>query len=109
MNPPEISALSKEYVRVRVQLKVNGIDTNPTSDAVSMAFMSGTTAPSTGDFKTGSWETDATTSPATYWARCLVGPGGGVITLTAGLYNVWLQITDSPEVPVRKCGLLRVI
>lgn len=105
---PEISASSLEYVMVPVYAMASGAVVNPTSDAVAMAFMSSTAAPSSGDLKTASWETDATTEPDTYIARCLVGSGGAV-TLTAGTYSVWVKITDSPEVPVRRAGLLKVI
>src|SRR6476469_5504856 len=97
---PEISALSKEYIRVQVSVKVSGANYDPTADAVAMAFMTAGAAPTGPDFKAGTWEADSTSNPPTYWARCLVGPGGGVITLAAGLYTVWVQITDVPEVPV---------
>jgi hypothetical protein len=47
---------------------------------------------------TGSWLLDGTA--AGYVAQCLVGPGGGVLTLTAGQsYDVWSKITGSPESP----------
>jgi hypothetical protein len=73
-----------------------------------MAFMTSGT-PASGDLKTASWETDTTTEPDTYYARCLVGPGGAV-TLTAGVtYMVWVKVTDSPEVVLRRVGRLRVI
>lgn len=108
MGIPAISSLSKEYVRVRVQVKANGVDFDPSADAVRMAFTVNDAAPLSGDWKTGSWENDTSTSPTTHWARCLVGPGGAV-TLAVGLYSVWLEITDAPEIPIRNCGLLRVV
>jgi hypothetical protein len=44
--------------------------------------------------------------PATgFIAQCLVGPGGGVLTLTSGLtYDVWSKITGTPESPVQFVG-----
>jgi hypothetical protein len=105
--PATISAASLQYVRVPVAAKVAGAVVDPTADVVTMAFMAGGT-PTTGDLKTASWETDPTTSPPTYSARCLVGPGGAV-TLTAGLWSVWVKITDSPEIPLLHAGSLRVI
>jgi hypothetical protein len=104
----EISTASLEYVRVRVAATSAGAAVNPTSDAVSMAFIAGAAAPVSGDWKTASWDTDATTTPVTYRAQCLVGPSG-TVTLAAGTYTVWVKVTDSPEVPVRRAGQLRVV
>lgn len=104
----EISTASLEYVRVPVSATASGAAVNPTSGTVQMAFIDGTSAPASGDWKTASWETDSGTEPDTYYARCLVGTGGAV-TLTAATYSVWVKVTDSPEVPVRRAGLLRVI
>jgi hypothetical protein len=102
----ELSSLSKEYVRVSVHAKENGVVVNPTTDVVQMAFTAGID-PVGGDWKTASWETDATSEPDTYYARCLVGPGG-TVTLAAGRYTVWLKLTDATEIPVRKIGQLVV-
>lgn len=98
---------SLEYVLVPVSLKESGLLIDPTSDTVSLAFTAEGVAPVTGDWQTGTWETDATTTPDTYSARCLVGPNGDV-TLAVGVYDVWVRVTDSPEVPVRKAGNLRI-
>lgn len=108
VSPKRIPASSKVYVRAKVSAKISGVWKDPTADAVKLAFMVGSTAPTSGDWQTGSWETDATTTPTTYYARCLVGPGG-TITLTAGTYEVWVQVTDSPEVPVLQAGPLTVV
>jgi len=78
---------------------------DPTSDTVQMAFVNG--EPTSGDWKTATWEADSSTNPTTYYARCLVGPGG-TVTLSDGDYQVWVKITDSPEVPVLKAGRLVV-
>lgn len=102
----EISASSIEYVRVPVSATASGSAVDPTADTVQMAFLATSAAPVSGDWKTASWETDATTTPDTYYARCLVG---SAITLTAGTYTVWVKVTDSPETPVKRAGLLRVI
>ena len=72
-----------------------------------MAFTAAGVDPVGGDYKTSSWETDATTTPNTYLARCLVGPGG-TVALAAGTYEVWVKITDSPEIPVLRSGTLVV-
>lgn len=104
----QISTATLEYVRAPVSATASGSAVNPTSDTVSMAFLSTASAPVSGDWKTASWETDTGTEPDTYYAQCLVGSGGAV-TLTAGTYHVWIKVADSPETPVIRAGLLRVI
>lgn len=104
----EISTASLDYVKVPITATEAGVAVDPTALPVTMAFLSTATAPVSGDFKTASWETVTSTDPDTYWARCLVGPGGAV-TLTAGLYRVYAKVASSPETPVIVCGLLRVI
>ncbi len=102
-----ISSASKEYVRVLVRAWDSGSQVDPTSLTVQMAFLPPTTStPSTGDWKTASWETDSTTTPTSYYARCLVGTA---VTLTAGVYTVWVKVSGSPEVPVLRAGELQVI
>ena len=102
-----LSSLDLEYVRVRVYAETNGVAVDPTADTVEMAFIAGDANPTSPDWKAASWETDSTTVPATYYARCLVGTGG-TVALAAGLYQVWTRITDSPEVPVKKSGQLQI-
>lgn len=102
-----LSSLSLEYVRVPVSATVNGAAINPTADTVKMAFLSGaSTQPQVSDWKSASW--DSVSANGTYFAQCLVGPGGAT-TLSAGTYYVWIQITDNPEVPVRQVGVLQVV
>jgi hypothetical protein len=102
-----MSAASLEYVRVRIDVTGDdGSAINPTTDPVAMAFTLGAD-PVSGDWQDASWTTDSTGTRPVYRARCLVGPGGTVL-LTAGLYTVWVRITDSPEVPVLSSGYLRI-
>lgn len=98
-----ISALSLERVKVEVAATVNGVAYNPTVDTVVMAFKRPKDTPDTADWKTASWETIA----GKYYARALVGPGG-VIELTAGRWDVWVKVTDNPEVPVKDAGQIEV-
>jgi len=99
------SALSTEYVRVAIDA---GVD--PTADSVQMAFPVTGVAPVVGDWKSATWETDSSTTPPTYYARCLVGPAPGLITLTAGrLYDVYVKVADNPETVVRNTGALAVL
>ena len=99
------SSLSKEYVKVRISAREDGVVVNPTADTVEMAFTSAEAEPTSPDWKAAEWETNTSTDPDTYWARCLVGPGG-TVALTDGTYRVWVRITDSPEIPVLRSGLL---
>lgn len=108
MGPARICASSLEYVRVQIAAYASGATVDPSADTVQLAFMVGSAIPAPGDWKTASWETDSTTVPATYKARCLVGATGAV-TLTPGVYQVWVKLTDSPETPVRQAGPLVVV
>lgn len=103
----EFHALSREYVRVKVSAKEDGSVVDPTSDTVTMAVVSGSVV--AGDFKAASWETDATTTPDTYYARVEIGPGSTVGALTAGTYNVYVKVVDNPEQPVLAAGSIRVV
>jgi hypothetical protein len=101
------STASTEYVRVPIAARSAGADVDPTGDTVVMAFLTGVGPPVSGDWKTASWDTDSTTTPPTYRAQCLVGPAGAV-TLTAAVYSVWVKVTDSPEVPVKRAGQIKI-
>lgn len=102
-----ISSLAKVYLRVKLPpITEQGNPVNPTSDTVQMAFMA-SGAPASGDWKTASWETDATVTPNVYSIRCLIGPGG-TVTLAAGEYTIWTKITDNPESVVQEQGQLEV-
>lgn len=105
-----IAALSNEYVRIPVAASTSGVDVDPTGDTVALAFVPQDTVPGNSDWKTGSWETDNTSTPPTHYARCIVGPVSGVVTLVSGnIYEIWIKISDSPEVPIKKAGPARVI
>lgn len=43
---------------------------------------------------------------ATY--RIFIGPAGGVTQLSQGSYDWTVRITDDPEVPIRKAGVVTV-
>jgi hypothetical protein len=102
-------ALSTEFVRVAIGAVEDGIVLDPTPDTLQMAFPVTGVTPVAGDWKSASWETDTGTTPVTYYARALVGPTG-VITLTEGtLYDVYVKITDSPEIVVRNTGALAIL
>lgn len=105
------SVLDTEYLPFPVSLEVDGQPYNPTGDTVQFAFMPTTPAPAAdpgpSDWHAGSWDTVA---PATYNAQVLVGPQNGGVVLTQGVeYYVWIRITDSPEVVVRKVDVLQIV
>jgi hypothetical protein len=105
-----IPASSLVHVMVPVAAKRNGVAVDPTSDTVQMAFLTSapdTASPGASDWETASWETNTTTDPDQYWARCLVGTGGAT-TLSAGTYYVWVKVADNPETPVIYAGRIRV-
>lgn len=103
----EISVLSLAYVRIGIRLRQAGATVDPTGFTVQLAFPATGVSPVSGDWKTASWETDATLTPDAYCARCLVGPAG-TVTLAAGTYDVWAKITASPEIPVINAGPMKV-
>ena len=92
-----MSSVSRQYVKVPVSARLAGVSVDLTADSVQMAFSAVDSDPST--WYVATWETDSTTTPAVYLARILVGPGGAV-TLADGVYDIWVKVTDSPEVPV---------
>ena len=105
MNTVTQSVLSTQYLQVLVTVKSTS-NYNPTSDTVQMAFTPLTypeTSPTS--WVTGSWSTFP--GPA-YWAEALVGPANGGTALSLGTYQVWLKITDSPEVPLLQSCLLTI-
>jgi hypothetical protein len=100
------SRLDTSYVQVPVQAIANGVSHDPTTDVVALAFMSNWAIPADADWHTGSWSDSA--GAGIFLAQCLVGPAGGV-DLAVGVYNVWVMITDTPEVPVINSGTLAII
>ncbi len=101
-----ISSLSTQYVLQPVRAWSQGQPYNPTGLTVQMAFISGWAKPTSLEWNTASWAW-TTTVNGYYTAQCLVGPDGGV-DLAVGTYNIWVQVTGSPEVPVAPTGTLTI-
>ena len=99
----QIPAVSTEYVRVEVAATANGAAVDPTADTVQFAFLSSYAEPASGDWKSGSWDSEN----GRYYAQCLVGPSG-TVTLAKGPWFVWVKVTASPEAPVRQVGQLQI-
>lgn len=103
-----MSQLSTQYYCVPVAARTSGTSYNPTADTVQFAFMpQATQVPTSGNWVSGSWETVPTNLLYPYSARCLIGPSG-TTALTTGVYEVYLKVSDSPEVPVLITGYLEI-
>lgn len=100
-----LSTLTLEYVRIQVSAAAAGTPINPTGDTVTMAFVTPGATPGVADWHTATWDT--ATANGVYTAQCLVGPGG-TATLPAGVYSVWIKVTDNPEIPVRQAGQIQI-
>jgi hypothetical protein len=103
----ELPATSTEYIRVPVSAKEAAAWVNPTGDVVKMAVLAaGTATPAAGasSWVTAGWETDSSTDPDTYYARAQLS----AFAVGVGVYDVWVQIVDTPETVIRRSGQLRV-
>lgn len=96
-----IPAVSTEYLHGPVTANV-ALDTQ----VVEVAFItpSSATPNDTTSWVTATWEGGAATTRT--W-RVLIGPGTPA-PLAVGSYGVWVRITDTPEVPVRKHDVLTI-
>lgn len=103
--PVKLNSLSKEYLLVEVEVEVDGAAHDPTGDVVEFSFVVFATDDDPSVWASGEWETDPGL-PAKYFARILIGPGAVVVT--DGKYHVWIRVTDSPEIPVRRVGVLTI-
>jgi hypothetical protein len=96
---------SKEFVRVPVAASEAGADINVTTQPVAIAIVPTGAKPDVGAWKTAEWETDPSSDPDTYYARLLIGPTSGNFILTLGeIYDVYVRVTDNPEIPIRNAG-----
>jgi hypothetical protein len=107
-----ISAGSKENINVTWTSDLDGtvVDPTVTPFVVQMAFpvssgnINAPSQPST--WYTGAWLAGGTGKG--FVAQVIVGPGGGLVTLAAGKYDVWSQITGTSENPRKFVGVLTV-
>lgn len=81
--------------------RLDGSDVDPTAEPVSLAFPLVDQPPTV--WYSGSWDDD----DGTYFAQCLVGPGGAV-ELAIEEYDVYVKVDTSPEVPVLPGGKLQI-
>lgn len=116
MTTQRMSNLSTQYLRVPVYARRAGADYDPTGDTVQFALTLRPSSqaadqynePASGDWGTGSWETDGGIN----YALINVGPSGTVTWPASGtfprFYQVWMKVTATPEVPVLLVGELEV-
>jgi hypothetical protein len=103
-----MSPASLQYVQASVNAAVNDVPYNPTADPVAFAFLAPGASVFGAQWWTGSWaSTQSANGGTSYTAQCLVGPGG-TVQLATGTYQVWVRITDNPEVPVLPAYLLTI-
>lgn len=106
------SVLDTDYLAYPVVIITStGSRLNPLADPVAFAFMPnpGNANPGVSDWHTGSWYTG---NNGTYYAQILVGPAnGGVVPQPAGtgLWNVWIKVTDNPQVPIWQVDTLQLV
>jgi len=104
------SSTSLAYVRAKVSAdKFDGEwDYNPTNDKVEFSFTDKGGPVDDTSWHGGSWETHhGSSNHPKYFAKCLVGPNG-TVELDVGSYEIWVKITDDPEIPVEYAGILEV-
>lgn len=94
--PLRISSLSLEYIYAWV----GGVFGD---EPVEVAFTR-SPEPADEDWVSAEW---ANITPAGADARVLVGPGGDV-ELADGVWQMWVRITSTPEVPVLHAGPVQV-
>ena len=78
------------------------------SATAEMAVVAPDTHPTSPDWNSTTWKTDATTSPATYRA---LGPSALDLSLVQGSeYVVWMRLTDTAGVTIKPvAGLLSIV
>lgn len=97
----EIAATSTEYLHIDVKAWIGGTEvTLSTPPKIAILPVGAASNPAAEDWLTGEWMTG--------WARLLLGPGGGAVTLTAGRYSVWITFAAGAETPVYRAGELTV-
>ncbi|MGW7001415.1 hypothetical protein ACWGCW_00960 [Streptomyces sp. NPDC054933] len=95
-----LSALSTQYI----QVPVTSDAPNPSGYVVRMAFLPLGQQPGTSDWHTAQW-----VQTGTGWsAEVLVGPNGGAVTATPGMWVPWVRVTATPEDVIESTGPIQV-
>jgi hypothetical protein len=94
---------SQEYVSASITATVAGAPYNPTSDLVEFSFPTPGARPTV--WYPGSWDPAPNPRTNVYTAICLIGPTG-TANPPIGTYQVFIRVTDNPEIPILPAGLL---
>lgn len=98
-----LPASTLEYVHTDVTA-----DADPLSDVVAFAFTARGTQPVSADWLTGEWKPgQAWTAGQPVTARILAGAGGTYTPTAGSVVDVWVRVTDNPEIPVRRAGTVK--
>lgn len=89
-----ISSLSKQKIFAEVTTTAVA---DPTSDTVAVAV-----APTYTPVTTWAAATWVTQPGGVFLVSVLIGPGTDIGPLAVGIYNVWVRVTDNPEIPVMR-------
>lgn len=93
-----IPSASVEYLRSTIT------GTFTTSMPVEMAVVQADSEPDSGDWHAATW--DGADGDAD--AKVLIGTGSAIGALSDGLYDVWVRVTATPEVPVLYAGRMHI-
>ena len=100
------SSLSTQYVQVLIRVTA-AQPYDPSRDPVTFAFTNANAFPAQqpSAWYPGTW--DIWPGPL-YYAQVLIGPQNGGIVLKQGRWQVWLKISDDPEIPVLQPLVLQI-
>lgn len=93
----EISAASTEAIAVPVSHLVVGSPLDITTLPVSISMTLPDTNPTT--WESATWQTINNQTCAV----ANIGPGTTVGALAPGVYDCWVKVVNTPEIPVMKC------
>jgi len=97
----EILVGSTEYL----QYRLDSVSDDPSAIPISFAFLPQDSDPDTVVWYDGEWYEDE--SASSWNARILLGPTG-TVELETGMYEVRLQYTDDPEMPIQTLSRLYI-
>jgi hypothetical protein len=101
MRPAIMHHTSKEYLRVGVTAPTGVV---LSAQAVAFSIVGYGSDPDS--YAAAQWD-PTQAADNTRDAVLLIGQGTS-LALVEGDYEVWVRVTDNPEIPVRSAGLLRV-
>lgn len=107
-----LQPLSVSNLRVPVKVTKNGVHQNPTALGVQVALVAASVDVALADFVTASWESDASVTPAKYWAVATVGPAAqspAIAILPGQRYKAYYRVSDATETPIEFAGYVKVV